>query len=202
MTPRWGMAKNCHEVLSWLLETIKKPKVVQAPQNATEERSERENLPQGQMTPRGKKRPRDEQQVHSSMGSTYRHKRLSTRNSPSQSTTSVSDDRIQPLQSEDAGFDNFEVDHQSINSARDIDPRLISARQSSDVHSRLPSSFTYQNPITEPQQSDPRVGPPFLDAHEWNETLQIGSNIDFIPDYDIFDGAMWGSLLEMVDPNI
>ncbi|KAL5411627.1 hypothetical protein PMIN04_010180 [Paraphaeosphaeria minitans] len=53
------------------------------------------------------------------------------------------------------------------------------------------------------QQQGTRIAPPFIDGQldNWNGVTRAVPNLNPPPTYDVFDGAMWGSLLEIVDPN-
>lgn len=201
ITPRWNMAKNCHDVLSWLLESIRRPAGVQRHPISTAEDCERPGSSHAQTTSRGEKRPRDDQPLHSCAGPERRRVRLSTQNSPrSQWATLANEDPTQPSQSSTAGCENSGASYQSMASAINMDPQCISTSQYSDLNSRLPASFMYQDSMP---ASSPRTGPPFIAIRndEWDDVSWTVPNINPPPSYDVFDGAMWGSLLEMVDLN-
>ncbi|OAL45125.1 hypothetical protein IQ07DRAFT_648393 [Pyrenochaeta sp. DS3sAY3a] len=197
ITPRWSMAKNCHDVLSWLLECIQeRTEGPPQPRTAAEQYDSRSSS-RDQTMPRGEKRPRDD-----FVGPEYRRVRLSNRNSPSRGVA-ISEDHTQPSHPDTALFDTFGGNYRSTASATNMNPQPGPAMQYTDFASRFPASFMYQDSIQTAQQSGPRIAPPFIDARneEWDDIWRTVPPNTHPPNYDVFDGAMWGSLLEMVDLN-
>ncbi|KAK7185543.1 Zn(II)2Cys6 transcription factor [Paraphaeosphaeria sporulosa] len=204
ITPRWSMAKNCHDVLAWLLESLRKPAASQAPSNVVAELHESGDIPQDNTQfSRGQKRRRCDQPPYSTEGSEYRRVRLSSRNSPwPQWVAPDGDEHTQLFQADTSIIDNIGVNYQSIRPVPSMDPYYFPGTQYSDSNNRFPGSFLYQDPTQSGQQQVPRIAPPFLDGQtdEWNEASRAIPTFNPPPNYDVFDGAMWGSLLGIVEP--
>lgn len=198
------MAKNCHAVLSWLLESIREPSEVPTHANPAAEQLRLQNLSQVELGPSGQKRPRGDQTPRSFEGPDSRRVRLSDRDSQlPQWAVPASEDHTQPSQPRNSGFDNNEINYQHMDSAANMISQAFPAMQYPDCNNTLPGSLMYQDSPHGAQRSAPRIAPPFVDTwnDEWTERSRTVPTINPPLTYDVFDGAMWGSLLEMVDPN-
>lgn len=219
MTQRWGIAQNCHEVLSMLLESTQSPAVPRLCSGQNAERNGPRSLRlQDQLFPRGQKRAREDYPLSLSDGHDSTRVRLSRRPSQSLRPSSAAmgiEERAQPVSIPrvdssqgrtlryNAGCDHFEINDQATASTTSMNPYYFTALQQAEHMNSVPDlsiNYQFMHPSQRATTPDTSVANN-LCSNEWNTNSRFTPEGDPTPVYDVFDGAMWGSLLELLGSN-
>ncbi|KAF2635217.1 hypothetical protein P280DRAFT_473955 [Massarina eburnea CBS 473.64] len=186
MTARWSMAQNCHDVLSMLLENIQSstPQVCNG-MRVESSVSERPHF-QNESLARGTKRAREDrpsdidfEQEHQRLRLSMHEQQVHQTQQPSSALGAGNHSQLPII-----GFDaSGQVDSNGQPAPGvAMDPYLFPGQQPADYMNGIPGDAGTLNP------------------NEWNTPTYFTPGFDPTTHYDIFDGAMWGSLLELVEP--
>lgn len=211
MTRRWAMAQNCYDVLSILLESTRSPGASHLTQ------SSRVNLPES-IGQRGRKRAREDLPLNLPHEHAYTHARMARQQlqTPRPSSASMtSEDCSQSILANSlnssqhrtprhtSGFNECVIDVQNRASAISMNSYDFSILQQPDAsNTMLRSSRTGQYMQPSQQENGTDISTIHdLNCHDWSVQSHLVEGIEHIPTYDVFDGAMWGPLLELIEPN-
>ncbi|KAH6621987.1 fungal-specific transcription factor domain-containing protein [Boeremia exigua] len=196
MAKRWQMAQNCHEVLSMLLDNIQNPETPETVSARGDLAESRHSRSTDQENARGEKRQRENNASAGNMQQRSKFPRYTAQPSHTSSATSVPDN---PLMTTSG--------HGLYDSNQHFDPRA-GAYQSNDqftggdVLSSQGGGNLYGS-LVHPEQTIYNANNYALEINPQN----IAMNAPYVPTpgfgpstfYDVFDGAAWGPLLDLVE---
>lgn len=206
MAQRWRMAQNCHDVLSMLLENIRSPvsqggsPVPTRSSNTRQSRSMNINLRTGEKRPR---EGRIQKSTDSGVNSTERARKLpryATRPFPVSSNTALRDDTPVAVPTVN-GFGSFIQDSQDTSSLDQHSHQFSSPRPEVPSQKRRDSYGALMYPDQIMHQYDASNSALQFPSYEIEGTYPSSTTQWPTALYDVFNGAGWGTLLDLVEDN-